>query len=111
MNHSNEQFADLYGDAIKPFVQLPADATLEDIKKYVDANNPSIEHRIKIGNRCIIAGRKYTWKGNVAKTSYLHIIHVKNVEGRLFEDWKNLNRRTHVLTHWREQKDGNFKTI
>ncbi len=110
MENSNSAFMDLYGDCLKPFVELPINATFDDIKKIAATNTqPKYIHKIKIGEKCVVAETKYTWKGNVAKTSYLHIAVLKNIEGRLFEDWKELWRRTYVVQQWREQKNGTFK--
>lgn len=96
----NIQFLDLYGNCLKPFITLLKDATFEDIKKVVDAK-PKIgyEHCLLIGDRKVIAFRKYTWKGRVAITSYLHLYQVS----KFTQPFK-------IINHWREQKDGTFKT-
>jgi hypothetical protein len=100
LEEMNKQYLDLYGDSLKQFISLPANATFEDIKEVVKSNNAiGYQHNIKIGDKCVIAERKFTWKGNTAKTSYLHIFVINN-----FEDKK-------VIEHWREQSNGNFKTI
>lgn len=80
--------------------EMDANATFEDIKRHVD-NDGTVgkRHLLKIAGRCVIAERRFTWKGNVARTSYLHILKVNN-----FTDYK-------VIEHWREQKGGNFKQI
>lgn len=86
---------------IKSIEQLPPGATFEDIKKVVDRNtSPCCKHLIIVGDRSVIAFRKYTWQGNVAKTAYLHVYHVNTFEAPV-----------KVLHHWREQKDGTFKPI
>lgn len=103
MNHTetlNAEYLDLYGDSLKQFIELPINATFDDIKEVVKSNvTVGYRHNIKIGRKCIIAERKFTWKGNTAKTAYLHILEINN-----FEDKK-------VLQHWKEQANGNFKTI
>ena len=97
----NKEYLDLYGDCLKTYVELPATSTFNDIKKQVSTNTTiGYQHKIKVGDRFIIAERKYTWQGRCAKTAYLHIWHVTGFEGNF-----------RVITHWREQKDGNFKTI
>jgi len=100
LENQNKEYLDLYGDCLKPFVELPTTSTFDDIKKQVDTNSTvGYIHSIKIGNRCVIAQRKFTWKSNVAKTAYLHIMIVKSFENPI------------VVEHWREQKNGNFKTL
>lgn len=97
----NKEYLDLYGDCLKPYIELPAASTFDDIKKQVATNSTiGYQHKLMVGNRCIIAERKYTWQGRVAKTSYLHIWHVTGFDGRF-----------RVITHWREQKNGHFKTM
>lgn len=96
----NSEFADLYGSSIKEYVQLPAGATINQIKEIANTNSViGYQHNIKVGEKCVIALRKYTWRGNVAKTSYLHIFHVKDFDTKT------------VITHWREQKNGTFKVM
>lgn len=100
MSYTNEQFSDLYGTSILPYVSLPPDATFNQIIEVANSNKLiGYKHQIKCGDRNIIAMRKYTWNGNVAKTSYLHIWHVKDFESE------------QVIAHWREQKNGVFKIV
>lgn len=94
----NTDYLDLYGDSLKGYVVMPANSTFDDIKAQVSTNTTiGYEHYLKIGDRFTIAIRKFTWQGNVAKTSYLHLYWVNN-----FEEKK-------VFSHWREQKNGTFK--
>ena len=96
---ANKPYLDLYGNCLKDYIQLPANANFSDIKEAVKSNTIiGYKHYIKVGDKCIIAETKYTWTRKVANTHYLHIWVVNN-----FEDKK-------VLTYWREQKNGTFKT-
>jgi len=97
----NKPYADLYGDSLALFVQLPPTATLNDIIQVVNSNNIiGYTHKIMVGNKCVIAKRKYTYLGKRSiKTQYCHIYHVTSFE----------NPR--VLTHWKETSEGNFKTV
>lgn len=79
---------------------LPPTATFQDIIAVVDSDTTiGKRYFIKVGNRCVIAERRFTWQGRVAKTSYLHIFRVNDF------------KQQRVLEHWREQKDGSFKTV
>jgi hypothetical protein len=81
-------------------IKLNATASINDIIAVVDQDRTiGKEFNILVGERCVIAERKYTWQGRVAKTAYLHIYHVESFE------------RKRVITHWREQKDKSFKTM
>lgn len=99
----NADFMDLYGTSLSEYVTLPEDASLNDIKAVAKTNMIiGYEHNIQIGNRKVIAIFKYTWAHKVAKTKYLHVYHVNQFEK---------NSKFKVLTHWREQKDGSYKTV
>jgi hypothetical protein len=99
----NSDFMDLYGSSLSEFVTLSHDASLNDIKKVALTNIQSnYEHNIMIGDKKIIAMFKYTWKGNVAKTSYLHVYHVNQFEK---------NNSFKVLAHWKEQKNGEYISL
>ena len=57
------------------YITLPANSTFEDIRKQVATNTEiGYQHKLMIGGKCVIAERRFTWKGNTAKTSYLHIL-------------------------------------
>jgi hypothetical protein len=96
----NSEFLDLYGNIFEEFVKLESSSNFDDIKDVCKTNSIiGFEHKIKVGDKCIIAEIKYTWSGGVVKTAYLHIKHVKSFESPI------------LLTYWREQKDGSFKTV
>lgn len=100
VKQANREYTDLYGTIFDKFIQLPAEATISDIKAVVDATNVIMTHDIKVGEKCVVAGRKFTYGGfGTIKTDYLHVYVLDNFEKR------------NVLTHWQEQKDGNFKTV
>lgn len=100
VKENNANYLDLYGTIFDDYVQLPGDATLEDIRQVVDSTNKIMTHNIKVGDRCVVAGRKFTYQGRyVIKTDFLHIYVVDSFE------------RKNILTHWREQANGNFKTV
>ena len=64
-------FEDLYAPDV---IVLPLSASIEDvIKEYDKHSGRGAELKFKIGDRNLIAKRKYTWSGRVAKTHYLHI--------------------------------------
>lgn len=99
----NADFMDLYGTSLAEYVTLSPDASLNDIKAVAETNRTiGYEHNIQIGDKKVIAILKYTWAHRVAKTSYLHIYHVNQFEK---------DSKFKVLTHWREQKDGTYKTV
>lgn len=81
--------------------QMPKNTCFEDIKTEVDKNKTiGLKHFFMVGDRCIIALRKYTYSGRVIKTNYLHIYHVNT-----FDE----NRQ--ILTHWAETKTGSFRIV
>ncbi len=96
----NAEYLDLYGDSLLPYGQLSNNATFDCIIKVANSNSAiGYQHNIKVGNKCVIAERKFTWKGNVAKTAYLHIFFVTDFKEKI------------IIDHWREQKDKSFKKI
>jgi hypothetical protein len=97
---ANKDYLDLYQGALSEYVTLPANATFRDIQAVVATNYTiGYQHHIKVGAKNVIAERKYTWTGRIAKTQYLHIWVVDNFDNKK------------VIEYWREQKDGTFRTI
>jgi hypothetical protein len=80
-------------------IELPTTSTFNDIIAVVDGDKTIGKmFYFKMGATKVQAERKYKWRGNTALTSYLHIYKVKEFAGV-------------ILEHWREQKDGSFKTL
>lgn len=78
--------------------ELPAESTFEDIKQAYDAEpHGTTVRQFLINGKNVLVERKYFWQGKVSRTNYLHIA--------ILDDYRN------VVQHWREQKDGNFKTV
>ncbi|UYZ60061.1 hypothetical protein [Hymenobacter latericus] len=76
----------------------PTNATYESIANVV-GDTIGQEHYVEIAGRKLIVVRKCTYRGNVIKTNYRHILRVDNWE------------RRRVLVHYRETADGTFKTL
>lgn len=78
------------------FEEMP---TFETIQSYfTDTNTDGVMKEFSFRGRRILAQRKFTYRGKVVNTSYLHI-------------WTQIGLSKNTMSHWREQKDGSFKTI
>lgn len=92
---ANEQYLDLYGDALKNFIELDIAPTFETIRGYFSQFD-HMEREFRFNGRRIIAKRKFTWRcKGVANTNFLHVS-IQNAKGNNGETY-------------REQKDGSFK--
>lgn len=98
----NLDFTDLYGDALISVIKLNEVPTFETIKAFF-SDMETMEKEFDYKGRTVIAKRKFTYKGGKGKmfqvkTNFLHI-------------WIQTGKSKNTLTHYREDKNGNFKTI
>lgn len=86
------------------YTTLKKGATLFDIKEMsLPEKSTFCENCFEINGEFFISLFKYTYKGDNVKTCYIHIFKVSTLDKR--------DSSFKILKHWREQKDGSFKTV
>lgn len=82
---------------VPEIIRLADYATFEHIANVCGATINK-EFKVEVSGRKLVVVRKCTYANGEIKTSYRHIMRVKEFGGQ-------------VVEHWREDKKGNFKTI